>query len=53
MLKLALNEFRKMKFDEVLVNAANKNIASIKVIENNGGSLLSEENDAKYYKIKL
>ena len=49
MLKLTLNEFRKMKFDEVLVNTANKNIASINIIENNGGSLLSEENDVKYY----
>jgi len=42
-----------MNFYDVLVNAANKNIASLKVIENNGGSLLSEENDAKYFKIKL
>ena len=51
--KLALDEFRKMKFDEIEANASSGNIASAKVIENNGGIFIKEMNGSRYYKIKL
>lgn len=53
MLELALDEFRKMGFKEVYGNASAGNISSAKVIENNGGILLSEEEKTRYYKIFL
>lgn len=53
MLKLALDEFRKMKFNEIESNVSAGNIASAKIIENNGGIFIKEINDSKYYKIKL
>ena len=52
-LKLALDEFRKMKFEEIEANASSGNIASAKVIENNGGIFIKEMNGSRYYKIKL
>ena len=53
MLKLALDEFRKMKFNEVLSQASAGNVASAKVIENNGGIFIKEINGSRYYKIEL
>lgn len=53
MLELALAEFRKMGFKEVHANASSGNIGSAKVIENNGGIFLNEENGTRYYKIVL
>lgn len=52
-LKLALDEFRKMKFKEVVSNSSAGNIASAKVIENNGGIFIKEINGSRYYKIEL
>ena len=54
MLELALDEFRKMGFKEVYSVASENNVASSKVMENNGGILLKiDKNDRKYYKIIL
>lgn len=53
MLSLALDEFRKLGFKEIYSNSSAGNIGSSKVIENNGGILLSEEEGSKYYKIIL
>lgn len=52
-LKLALDEFRKMEFKEVVSNSSAGNIASAKVIENNGGIFIKEINGSRYYKIEL
>ena len=52
-LKLALDEFRKMKFNEVVSNASAGNVPSVKVIENNGGVFIKEINGSRYYKIEL
>lgn len=52
-LQLALEEFRKMGFKEVYGQSSKGNIASAKVIENNGGILLSEKDGTRYYKIVL
>lgn len=53
MLKLALEECRKMGFREVITNASAGNIASTKVIENNGGILQKEIEGSRYYRIEL
>lgn len=53
MLSLALDEFKKFGYREVLGNSSNDNIASSKVIENNGGILLKEIDGSRYYKIKI
>ena len=53
MLELALDKFRKLGFKEVYGQSSDGNIASSKVIENNGGIFLYEENGSKYYKIVL
>lgn len=52
-LELALDEFRKLGFKEIYGQSSEGNIASAKVIENNGGILLEEIDGTKYYKIKL
>ena len=52
-LKLALDEFRKMKFNEVVSNASAGNVTSVKVIENNGGVFIKEINGSRYYQIEL
>lgn len=52
-LQLALERFRKMGFKEVYGQSSKGNIASAKVIENNGGILLSEKDGTRYYKIVL
>ncbi len=52
-LKLALNEFNKMGFKEIYGQSSAGNIASQKVIENNGGILLEEIEGTRYYKIEI
>ena len=52
-LELALDEFRKFGFDEIYGQSSKGNIASAKVIENNGGVLVGEVEGTKYFKIKL
>lgn len=52
-LKLALNEFKKLDFKEIYGQSSSGNIASAKVIENNSGILLEEIDGTRYYKIKL
>ena len=53
MLELALEEFRKLGFKEVYGQSSAGNIGSAKVIENNGGILINENNGTMYYKIIL
>ena len=53
MLKLALNEFKKLDFKEIYGQSSSNNYASEKVIENNGGILLEEIDGTRYYKIKI
>lgn len=53
MLELALIEFRSMSFKEVFLNSSAGNIGSAKVIENNGGIFLNEDDGTRYYKIIL
>lgn len=53
MLELVLDEFRKFGYKEVYGNSSAGNISSSKVIENNGGIFLSEEDGTRYYKIIL
>lgn len=53
MLELALVEFKKLGFKEVYGQSSAGNIGSAKVIENNGGIFLNEENGTCYYKIIL
>lgn len=53
MLNLALDEFKKLGFTEVLGQSSEGNIASSRVIENNKGIFLKEDDGTKYYKIKL
>ncbi len=53
MLKLALDEFRKLGFKEVYGQSSSGNIASAKIIENNNGIFLGEIDGTKYYKIEL
>lgn len=52
-LRLALKEFKKLGFKEVYGQSSKGNIASAKVIENNGGIFLSENDGIRYYKIVL
>lgn len=52
-LSLALDEFKKLGFKEVFGNSSKDNIRSSKVIENNKGILINEENGSRYYKIVL
>ena len=52
-LSLALEEFRRLGFKEVFGQSSNGNKGSAKVIENNGGMFLNEENGTRYYKIIL
>ena len=52
-LKLALDEFKKLGFKEIYGQSSAGNIVSAKVIENNGGILLEEEDRTRYYKIEL
>lgn len=52
-LKLALKEFKKLGFNEVYGQSSKGNIASAKVIENNGGILINENNGTRYYKITI
>ena len=53
MLELALNEFKKLGFNKVYGQSSNGNVASAKVIENNGGLLLETINGSNYYEIRL
>lgn len=53
MLELALTKFKKMGFKEIFCNSSAGNIGSAKVIENNGGIFLNEDEGTRYYKIIL
>ena len=50
---IALASCSSVGFKEVYGQSSDGNIASSKVIENNGGIFLYEENGSKYYKIVL
>ena len=50
-LELALAEFKKMGFDVAYGQSSKGNVASAKVIENNGGVLIDEVDGTRYYKI--
>lgn len=52
MLELSILEFKKLGFKEIYAQSSNGNIASSKVIENNGGILIKDEG-TKYYKIVI
>ncbi len=52
-LKLGLDEFKKLGFKEVYGQSSNGNVASSKVIINNGGIFLEEIDGTRYYKIEL
>ena len=52
-LRLALKELKNLGFNEVYGQSSKGNIASAKVIENNGGIFIEEVNGTKYYKIEL
>lgn len=52
-LELALNKFKELGFKEIYGQSSSGNIASAKVIENNGGTLIKEVEGTKYYKILL
>ena len=54
MLELALDEFKKLGLKEIYGNSSSGNIGSEKVIQNNGGILIREdEYGRKFYKIIL
>lgn len=53
MLELALEECRKLGFREIHTNASAGNIASARVIENNGGIFLEEINGSRHYRIVI
>ncbi len=53
MVELAKMEFQKLGYKEIFMNSSFGNIASSKVIENNGGEFLEEVNGSKYYRIIL
>ena len=53
MLKLVLKECKKLGFKEVFINSSAGNIASEKVIINNNGEFIKEDNGSKYFKITL
>ena len=50
-LELALKKFKALGFSEVYGQSSMGNAASAKVIENNGGIFLYENNGTRYYKI--
>lgn len=52
MLGIALDECKRLGFDEVLLKSSDGNVASAKTIENNGGVLLRDDH-SRYYKINL
>lgn len=52
-LRLALKEFKNLGFNKVYGQSSKGNIASAKVIENNGGIFIEEVNGTKYYRIEL
>lgn len=51
MVELAINEFKKMGYKEIFLQSSKGNIGSMKVIENNNGILIKEEEGTRYYKI--
>ena len=53
MLKLELEECRKLGMVEVYTNASAGNLASARVIEKNGGIFLEDIEGSRYYKILL
>lgn len=53
MLSLLINECKKFGFNEIYGQSSEGNLASSKVIENNGGVLINEIDGTKYYKIML
>lgn len=53
MLKLALIESKKLGFNEVKLQCNVLNFGSQKVIENNNGILIKEDEHSKFYKIVL
>lgn len=53
MMELAIKELKKMNYEEIYCQSSVGNIGSSKVIENNGGIFLNEENGTRYYKIIL
>lgn len=53
MLELALIKFKEMGFKEVFCNSSAGNIGSAKVIENNNGIFLKDDDGTRYYKILL
>ena len=53
MLKLALEECRRMGMEKIYTNASAGNIASARVIEANGGMFLEEIQGSRYYEINL
>lgn len=52
-LELALGEFKKLGFKVVYGQSSKGNIASAKVIENNGGIFINENKGTRYYKIMI
>lgn len=52
-LELGIQELKKLGFTEVYGQSSSGNLASSKVIEANGGILLSQKEGTKYYKIDL
>ena len=50
---MALKKFKDLGFKEIYGQSSAGNIASAKVIENNGGIFLEEIDGTKYYKIEL
>lgn len=53
MVELVLIKLKKMGYKEIFCQSSDGNIGSAKVIENNGGIFLNEENGTRYYKIIL
>lgn len=52
-LQLALKKFKEMDFKEIYGQSSKNNPGSAKVIENNGGILINEQDGTRYYKIVL
>lgn len=52
-LELALKQLKKLGFKEVYGQSSSGNIASEKVIKNNGGIFLEEIDGTRYYKITI
>ena len=53
LLKLTLSEMKKIGVSDVLLTCDSDNIGSINVIEANNGKLEKEENDCRWYWIKI